>query len=183
MKMGRLTIASVLLVAVLAILLYLALTGLNRGGSVGIGVGDIAPNLEFTLSNGSVVHLSNFRGHYVLLYLVVTWCPDCALGTTVLAHYMGLLKSKSIYVIVLEQYDDLGYSGPSITSFVKYYAGNASAYFITGEASLEMTKVYNPSLQLEVYYLISPSGKILYSGTDLANTYPGLIQSIEHINS
>jgi Redoxin. len=183
MKMGRLTITSVLLVAVLAILLYLALTGLNRGSSVGIGVGDIAPNLEFTLSNGSVVHLSDFKGHYVLLYLVVTWCSSCAFGTAILAHYVGLLESKSIYVIVLEQYDDIGYNGPSITSFVKYYAGNASTYFITGEASLEMTKVYNPSLQMDVYYLISPNGRILYSGALLADTYPGLIQFIEHINS
>ncbi|MFP3194198.1 MAG: redoxin family protein [Caldivirga sp.] len=182
MKVSRLTVALVLLV-ISAVILYITLTGLDRGSSIGIGVGDIAPNLEFTLSNGSVVYLSDFKGHYVLLYLVATWCPDCALGTAILARYVGLLESKSIYVIVLEQYDDLGYNGPSITSFVKYYAGNASTYFITGEASLEMTKVYNPSLQLEVYYLISPSGKILYSGTGLADTYPELIQLIEHINS
>ncbi|MGC9227681.1 TlpA family protein disulfide reductase [Caldivirga sp.] len=178
MRMSKVTIAVVLLIATVVIL-YLTF---NHGSRrIGVNVGDTAPNAEFTLPNGSVVSLASFRGHYVLLYLVSTWCPDCAYGVAVLAHYVNLFESKGVYVIVLEQYDDLGYSGPPITSFLSYYGGNASRYFIAGVASLSMTKTYNPSLQLEVYYLISPNGRILYSGANLAYAYPGLISVIKGI--
>ncbi|ADN50752.1 peroxiredoxin family protein [Vulcanisaeta distributa] len=147
---------------------------------VGIKVGDYAPNAQFTLDNGTTVNLSDFlhHGHYVLLYFAATWCSSCAYGVLTLSHYAQLLAARNVTVIILEPYNDLGYSGTPVGIFVNYFAGNNSRLFIIGYASLEMTEAYDPHGYPDIYYLISPNGRIIYSNVDLSNTINGLLDVV-----
>ncbi|GGP19491.1 hypothetical protein GCM10007981_03390 [Thermocladium modestius] len=156
----------------------IVLTLHGSGHGVGITVGDQAPNDWFTLPNGTIIYLDQLRGHYVLLYLVTTWCDACALGVSMLGHDAAAYAARGIYVVILEQYNDLGYQGMPITSFVQSFAGKLPGNFMEGNASLQLTKTFNPTLQLDVYYLVSPNGTIIYRGFNLPNTYGELLPII-----
>ncbi|MCW1297292.1 MAG: alkyl hydroperoxide reductase [Candidatus Rehaiarchaeum fermentans] len=134
-----------------------------------LSVGEIAPNYAFQLSNGTITSIYNYRGKTTLLWFVVTWCSSCAEGNSVLANNIAFFEKHNIKIIELEQYDDLGQNGMPISKFVSIY-GNNNTYVQTGIASYNMTIAYNtpPNFQLDIYYLINPSGKILYIGEGLA---------------
>ena len=152
----------------------------SSGVRVGVKVGDYAPNAQFTLGNGTTVDLYGFlhHGHYVLIYFAATWCSSCAYGVLTLSHYAPLLTGEGVTIIVLEPYDDLGYQGTPIGVFVKYFAGSNSRFLITGYASLGMTETYDPYGYPDIYYLISPSGRIVYENVDLSSTINGLLSAM-----
>ena len=152
----------------------------SSGVRVGIKVGDYAPNAQFMLDNGTTVDLYSFlhHGHYVLIYFAATWCSSCAYGVLTLSHYAPLLTEKGVTIIVLEPYDDLGYAGTPIGIFVSHFAGSGSKFLITGYANLEMTETYDPYGYPDIYYLISPSGRIVYENIDLSSTINGLLSAI-----
>lgn len=147
---------------------------------VGIKVGDYAPNAQFMLDNGTTVDLYGFlhHGHYVLIYFAATWCSSCAYGVFTLSHYAQLLTERGVVIIVLEPYDDLGYAGTPISIFVNHFASNDSKFLITGYASLEMTEAYDPYGYPDIYYLISPTGRIIYENIDLSSTINGLLSAV-----
>lgn len=134
-----------------------------------LSVGEMAPNYAFQLSNGTKTSIYNYRGKTTLLWFVVTWCSSCAQGNSVLANNIAFFEKHNITIIELEQYDDLGQNGMPISKFVSIY-GNNNTHVQTGIASYNMTIAYNtpPNFQLDIYYLINPSGKILYIGEGLA---------------
>ncbi|MGC8516777.1 MAG: TlpA family protein disulfide reductase [Candidatus Acidifodinimicrobium sp.] len=133
-----------------------------------LSVGNVAPNYTFQLANGSIENVDSYRGEPLLLWFVATWCSSCAQGNSVLANNLAFFKSHDIKIVELEQYDDLGYSGMPISQFISEYGNNT--YVRGGTAGYNMTLAYNtpPSLQLDIYYLIGPDGRILYIGEGLA---------------
>ncbi|ABW02331.1 TlpA family protein disulfide reductase [Caldivirga maquilingensis] len=154
--------------------------------TTGVSVGYYAPDSSFELINGTSVKLYDFlnHGHYVLVYFVSTWCSDCAIGLIMLSHRLEpILQSHNVIVLVLENYNDLGYQGEPVNEFVSYFAGNSSKYFTVGIASLKMTETYNPEGYPEIYYLIAPNGKIIYENTDLAGTYNSLISIVNGLGN
>ncbi|MEM0144075.1 MAG: hypothetical protein QXL94_09090, partial [Candidatus Parvarchaeum sp.] len=66
----------------------------------------------------------------------------------------------------------------SISKFISTYGENNS-YVQGGVANYNMTIAYNtpPTFQLDIYYLINPSGRILYIGEGLT----GGISTLENI--
>jgi hypothetical protein len=48
-----------------------------------------------------------------------------------------------------------------------------------GYASFSMTKEYNPKGYLDVYYLISPSGKVVFEEQDLSSNFASLMSFIQ----
>jgi hypothetical protein len=87
----------------------------------------------------------------------------------VAANNLAFFKEHNVKIVELEQYDDLGYSGVSISQFISGYGDN-NTYVQGGVAGYNMTLAYNtpPTLQLDIYYLIGPNGKIVYVGDGLA---------------
>jgi thiol-disulfide isomerase/thioredoxin len=158
-------------VAVIALAIVLNFFVLNHAKQTKyLSVGETAPNYTFQLANGSTESLNSYGGKPLLLWFVATWCSTCAQGNTALADNLAFFKEHNVKIIELEQYDDLGSPGPSISPFISKY-GNNNTYVTGGVASYNMTVAYNtpPEFQLDIYYLISPSGKIVYVGEDLAN--------------
>ncbi len=144
-----------------------------------LSVGETAPNYAFQLANGSVTSIKNYSGKSIIVWFVATWCSSCAQGNQAVASNLNFFKDKGVKIIELEQYDDLGQSGMPISQFIKEY-GNNNTYVEGGIASYNMTLAYNtpPTLQLDIYYLIGPSGKILYKGEGIAEGITALENTI-----
>ena len=134
-----------------------------------LSVGETAPNYTFQLANGSTESLNNYKGEPLILWFVATWCSSCAQGNTAVANNLAFFKEHNVKILELEQYNDLGSPGMPISQFISEY-GNNNTYVTGGVASYNMTIAYNtpPTFQLDIYYLISPSGKILYVGEGIA---------------
>jgi thiol-disulfide isomerase/thioredoxin len=144
----------------------------------GIKPEDRAPDFQIFLVNGTTTSLSRFLGGSALLvYFVTTWCPGCAQAVGLLNEtYYQELHAKGVTIIVVELYNDLGQSGPSITQFADKYAGGTSKpgwFYATTTQNATVT--YDPNAYLEVYYVISASGIILYSGSSLAADLPNVV--------
>ncbi|MEM0143629.1 MAG: redoxin domain-containing protein [Candidatus Parvarchaeum sp.] len=128
-------------------------------------IGTKAPNYSFIYaSNGTMANVTSLEGKPVLLWFVTTWCSGCAVGNEMLNDNISYFRNKGINVIEIELYRDLGYSGPSINAFVDSYAPNATSYgnFRSAISEYNMTLAYDKDGYLDIYYLVSPSGKILY---------------------
>jgi glutathione peroxidase-family protein len=160
------------------VVIGLVLALIHRGPSVGVAVGDVAPNSQFTLLNGTTTQLYNFKGHYLLLYFITTWCDGCAEGLNQLSSYYPMLQARGVQVLVLESYNDLGYPGMELGKFVKQF-GNSN--FTAGYASYDMTLKYNSKAYPDVYYLISPDGKVIYEGQDLSTGLGNLLTIMQKI--
>ncbi len=143
----------------------------STGSTTGTKTGQIAPDFQTTLTNGSTVRLSNFRGHTVLLWFVTTWCSSCQLGAQQLASsYYSELNSKGIIVLTIELYNNLGQPGPSLDQFASRYGnGLNSNGWLYGTAAQGVTYTFDPSAYLDIYYLVGPSGAIQREGVGLPN--------------
>ncbi|MEM0149254.1 MAG: redoxin family protein [Candidatus Micrarchaeaceae archaeon] len=148
--------------------------------AAGLRVGTAAPDLYFSTAGGSSANVSAYKGNTIVLWFVATWCSGCAEGNLLLNSNYALFKQKGIKVVELELYNDLGYNGPSIMDFVKTYApaAYASGVVIPAYASYNMTLTYDAKGYLDVYYLIAPNGKILYTNSPLASTFSQLAEEI-----
>jgi thiol-disulfide isomerase/thioredoxin len=169
----KIIVGIVAIVAVLAAALLFTGHNSNNGSASGnITVGSMAPNYGFLLTNGSNVNLSAYRGHPVLLWFVATWCSSCAQGNEVLDHNYTFFESHGIKVVEIELYKDLGYSGPPVASFVNSYAPGAlsNGTIIPAISGYNMSLAYDPKGYLDIYYLISKNGTVLYINGSLGAT-------------
>ena len=156
--------------------IYLAKNGLNES----LTIGDYAPDSAFFFANGTEANLSSYKGHEVLLWFVATWCSGCAQGNELLNSSYKEFGEHGVKVVELELYNDLGYSGENIENFVQEFAPEAyqKNVVIPAYASYNMTLAYDSQGYLDIYYLISPNGKILYENGPLEATLPELLSEI-----
>ncbi len=184
-KKNLLIYAVAAIVAVAAIgLLYAHFN--NTGGSSGnqlhnITVGASAPDYGFLLTNnGQEANLSQYKGQETLLWFVATWCPSCAQGNQAINSNYKFFKQHKVKIIELEMYKDLGYSGPSIYNFVNSYAPDAysNGTITPALAGYNMTAAYDPEGYLDIYYLLSGSGNVIYISGSPESTMPQLMNAV-----
>ncbi len=181
MKKTMILVAAIVAVAAIAIILFIA-SGQSRAdtGVQNVTVGSIAPDYLFTAANGSIVNLSAYRGHLTVLWFVATWCPTCIQGNEVLNQNYQFFKQRGIKVIEVELYRDLGYNGPPISDFVISYA--PAAYYngtiVPAISGYNMTAAYDPKGYLDIYYVISSKGIVLYSNGEPSSTLGQLEHAI-----
>jgi thiol-disulfide isomerase/thioredoxin len=177
----------VLMAAVIAVVVVAVVVVLFVHGSTSTSVklqnitsGELAPNYEFLIANGSSANLTSYRGHVTVLWFVATWCSSCAQGNEELNQNYQFFREHGIKVVELELYRNLGYSGPDIASFVYSYAPTAYANstIIPAQAGYNMTVSYDPKGYLDIYYLVSSSGKVLYVNSSLGSTLGQLEHAI-----
>ena len=168
------------LVILAAIFILIQIFGRPSNAS-SIPTGSSAPNKGFYLLNGTHTDLSAYSGKEVLLYIVTTWCSTCAEGTQTLGKNIAFFNSRNVSILEIEAYRDFGYAGPTINQFVNTYAGQSSRYITQGYSGYNLTKAYDPKGYLDIYYLISPSGKILYVNGEPSATLNQLEAAIKEV--
>jgi thiol-disulfide isomerase/thioredoxin len=140
-------------------------------------VGSVAPDGSFTTIGGTTETLAALRGKPTLIWLVTTWCSSCQAGTQTMAQHIAALTADGVRVVEVENYQDFGQSGPSVSTFAKTLAGSAygDPDWTFGEASAALTHTYNPKAYLDLYYLINAKGKITYVNSSPGSTMPQLL--------
>ncbi|MDA8341276.1 MAG: redoxin domain-containing protein [Actinomycetota bacterium] len=179
--------ALVLALVALAITLHLVNTGsgtASAGGSSGataasLPVGTAAPDGAFTTLAGGTERVEDLRGKPTLLWFVTTWCSSCEAGTQAMAQNVASFAADGVRVVEVENYADLGQSGPAMGSFAKALAGSAYSNpdWTFGEASPALTHTYNPRADLDIYYLIDGKGTITEVNSAPASTMPQLLSA------
>jgi thiol-disulfide isomerase/thioredoxin len=136
--------------------------GTRMGSSQAIGL--VAPNGTLTTTSGQQLSVASLRGKPTLLWFVSTWCSSCQAGTQTMAQNVSHLQADGVRVVEVELYQDLGQSGPSISSFGQQLAGaqygNPDWTFATSSSAL--TRTYDPGSYLDIYYLLNAQGRIVY---------------------
>ena len=91
-------------------------------------------------------------------------------------QYYSELHAKGVSIIVVELYKDLNEPGPSISQFANQYGGGLGKEgWLYGTSTQSASYTYDPQSDLDVYYLISPTGVILTSGVGLPNDLQGIV--------
>lgn len=135
---------------------------------VGTDIGDILPNFSFTLLDGTNTTLSNYynsANHSILLWLVATWSSYANAGLSSLnSTYYSQLNAKGVIILVVELYNNMGKSGPTLAQSADQYGGGMgkSNWFYGTENTNEST--INPHYDIAVFYLLSSTGTIITPG-------------------
>ncbi len=176
-------------VALVAVVIALHVTSSSSGSAsasgpsgtsgVSLPVGTIAPNGAITTLAGKSESVAGLRGKPTLIWFVTTWCSSCQAGTQAMAQNVATLAADGVRVVEVENYADLGQSGPPMGTFAKTLAGSAvtNPDWTFGEASSALTHTYNPKAYLDIYYLIDAEGKITYVNSSPASTMPELLSA------
>ena len=179
---GASVTAVVALVAVVMALHVTSTSSSSANGSSGtsaasLPVGTTAPNGAITTLAGTSETVAGLRGKPTLICFVTTWCSSCQAGTQAMAHNVATLAADGVRVVEVENYADLGQSGPPMSTFAKALAGSAFSNpdWTFGEASSALTHTYNPKAYLDLYYLLNAKGKITYVNSSPGSTMPQLL--------
>ena len=165
----------------------LALHFVNRqSGStttVAPAVGEVAPNASFRTLSGSTVEVASLRPHPTLLWFVTTWCSSCQAGTQSVAQNIDALRRDGVRVDEVELYKDLVQSGPSMSQFARVLAGPevTNPDWSFGTSSLQMTRTYDPSGYLDIYYLLDSHGRVTYVNGSPGSTMPQLLAAAKKV--
>ena len=147
-------------------------------------VGLLAPNGTLTTATGDPITVASLRGKPTLLWFVTTWCPSCQAGTQTMAQNISRLQSDGVHVVEVELYQDLGQSGPSMSSFGQQHAG--ARYDTPGWtfaiASSELTRTYDPDSYLDIYYLLDAKGRIVYVNGSPSSTMSNILAEAQKLS-
>ena len=152
-------------------------SGSSGNSGVSLPVGTSAPNGAITTLTGKTETVAELRGKPTLIWFVTTWCSSCQAGTEAMAQNVATLTSDGVRVVEVENYADLGQSGPAMGTFAKTLAGRdfSNPDWTFGEASATLTPTYNPKAYLDIYYLINAQGKITYVNSSPGSTMSQLL--------
>jgi thiol-disulfide isomerase/thioredoxin len=149
----------------------------NSASVAAPAAGRPAPNGTFTTLAGQTTDIASLRGQPTLLWFVSTWCSSCRAGTQAMAQNLAALRSAGVHVTEVELYQDLGQSGPSISSFAKALAGTeyGNPDWTFGMSSAALTHIYDPQSYLDIYYLLNAKGQVTYVNSSPGSTMPQLL--------
>ncbi|MDE1887559.1 MAG: TlpA family protein disulfide reductase [Gammaproteobacteria bacterium] len=124
--------------------------------------GAVAPAATFTSQQNKSLSLTAYHGQKVMLWLFSTWCPSCQAGLGALAQEQQALAAGHVRLIVLENYRNGGYPGPTMQELLNQYASTVkdAPNWTIGNATRELAAVYNAKSYPDIYYLIGADGKI-----------------------
>ncbi|HLG67878.1 MAG TPA: redoxin domain-containing protein [Acidimicrobiales bacterium] len=153
--------------------------GSSSAAAVPLSIGTTAPDGSFTALDGTTDTVAALRGRPTLIWFVTTWCSSCQAGTQAMAQHVGTLAADGVRVVEVENYADLGQSGPPMGTFARALAGSAASNpdWTFGEASSTLTHTYNPKAYLDLYYLVDAKGTITYVNSSPASTMPQLLNA------
>ena len=108
-------VAAVIVTALLASLVVATHSTAGSPTTVGVAVGDLAPNFTLSDLQGKQVSLARYRGHPVLVHF---WAVDCTTCAAERPTYMRAIKDLGAHAPTILAVDAWGESRDYIASFV-----------------------------------------------------------------
>jgi thiol-disulfide isomerase/thioredoxin len=169
---------------VAAIAVVVAVTVANSTSPAAV-TGAAAPNGTFTTLSGTTEPVSALRGKPTLVWFVTTWCSSCQAGTAAMAQQIPRFTADHVRVVELENANDLGESGPPMKQFAQQLAGRFyhDPDWTFGTASSSLTREYNPSGYLDIYYLLNAAGHVVYVNSSPSATMGPLLREAAKVGS
>jgi hypothetical protein len=139
-----------------------------------------APNGDFVTIGGQQESVAALRGHPVLLWFIAGGCASCAASIPTVGGHLHQLSASGIRVVTLGLPGDFG-SGPQALSNLKQFGQIAAGPafddpdWTWGLATESMAEAYDPSGTPDVYFLITPSGRIWYRNSVPVSTINDLL--------
>jgi cytochrome c biogenesis protein CcmG, thiol:disulfide interchange protein DsbE len=78
------------------------------GRSVGLNVGDVAPDFEFSTFQGERLRLSDLRGRPVLLNFWASWCIPCRKEMPLMEHALREHEAHGLAVVAVNYGERIG---------------------------------------------------------------------------
>jgi peroxiredoxin len=79
-----------------------------------IAIGQVAPRLRVTLTDGSLMDTADFAGLPLWVNFTATWCPQCTTELPMMERFQGQLKDQMTVLVV-----DVGEDRPTVRDFMK----------------------------------------------------------------
>jgi thiol-disulfide isomerase/thioredoxin len=64
------------------------------------GIGQVAPNIRVTLTDGSLMDTSDFGGLPIWINFMATWCPQCATELPMMERFEAQLKDQMTLLVI-----------------------------------------------------------------------------------
>lgn len=148
----------------------------------GIGVtraadATIAPAAPYTVG-GHSRSTATLKGRPAMLWLLSTWCGSCAAGLQAMAKNATQIQKSGLRVVILRNYQDGGYPGPTIDKFVSEVAPTIlrDTKWTLGNASAALERAYNSRHYADIYFLIDATGRIQQIGGAPAATMAKILR-------
>jgi peroxiredoxin len=142
----------VLLVGVLAVVLYMQVSSLERR-PVGTEIGELAPDFTGTTLEGETITLSDFRGQIVLVNDFATWCGPCVAETPHLVEVYNAQRGDVVFIGL-----NLQESESKVSKFKEQYG---IPYPLVMDLDGELTDIYHP-VGLPTSWFIDSEGVVRY---------------------
>lgn len=139
-----------------------------------------APDAPFGV-DGKNVALKTYLGHPLVVWEVTTWCGSCKAGLKILEQHQAEIDKSDVTFLVLRDYKDGGYPGPSMHKFAKQVAPSLlnDPHFIIGSDTKALFDLYNPHHYVDVYQIIAPDGHIAVISSDIPVTFDKIANFIK----
>lgn len=146
----------------LELVLGLALTALLANPAAMAGSLPQAPAAPYTTAGGQTRSTAQLKGHKTMVWLLSTWCGSCAAGLQAMADHADQIEKAGLHVVVLRNYQNGGYPGMDIRSFVDRVAPKLlkEPGWTFGKASMQLDYAYNRRHYPDIYFLINASGQV-----------------------
>lgn len=146
----------------LGLALALALTALLSNLPAMAGSLSQAPAAPYVTAGGQTRSTAQLKGHKTMVWLLSTWCGSCAAGLHAMADQADQIEKAGLQVVVLRNYQNGGYPGPDIRSFVARVAPKLLKQpgWTFGEASMQLEYAYNRKHYPDIYFLVDASGQV-----------------------
>lgn len=153
----------------------------NTASGSTAAIGRLAPNGTLSTISGATLSVDSLRGRPTLLWFVTTWCSSCQAGTPAMASALSKFAARHVRVVEVENYQDLGQSGPSMGQFARALAGReyTNSDWTFGTASQGLTEAYNAPGNLDIYYLLDAKGRVIYVNSSPGSTMPQLLAQVD----
>jgi peroxiredoxin len=131
-------------------------SGTSNGAALAIG--QVAPPLQVTLTDGSLMDLSDFAGQPIWVNFTATWCPQCTTELTMMDRFQGQLKDQMTVLVV-----DVGED----RSTVKDFMDNLNVDLTVGvDPDGSLARAWG-AMALPIHYWIDADGvvqQVVYGG-------------------
>lgn len=118
-----------------------------------IAVGDVAPDISATTTDGKPARLADLRGKAVWLNFWASWCPPCQSETPVLRDVADRYADRGLVVIGISVQET------SAANVAAYAAKYQLDYTIAADVTGEIYRLYHPP-GLPTSIFIGPEGAV-----------------------